>query len=536
MKRTIIPLTVVVFGILLSGQAIAQSCSIDVFGLEVNSNSMTGSIKNLGQDQISVTYWFEVNGKEAGNGYFYLEPDETKEAKNSFSFPVGEHTVKLHAISSCSSSDSETIKHIVLESYSCTNPFGVENQNFCNYYSKECLVCRGGSWTPAGEYCLNCPFTCGDKVCNCGESIASCPQDCTCTRGFVDKFQCSGNLLQQSFQFNDCSSEWRTVQSCSSGCEDKACKSCREGHRPELICDGSVRKQKYVFADCTESYVTLERCSNGCSGGLCLEEGQTDCSVSLEAVDYVKSLNRWEKGYVTATVKNEGLWGRLNISFFLNGNDRGSDKFTLPQGSSATRTFFYFPLEGVNHGEVRARHACGAEDSFTFEINVEAEKTISLSPPEPPAPAERETSISILPQTLDVLLHTGKAISLDISTSEPQNFKIEVTGLPAGFAQHEQNIFVQDQAKTFVYITPKEVGSYTFTIKVTPENDEPFSQEIKLFSVTEGSPENAAEMELPWFFPILAAVVAIIVVVGIVISVIRRRCDAFTNYLWEREY
>lgn len=46
-----------------------------------------------------------------------------------------------------------------------------------------------------------------------------------CTAGNTNNYQCSGNARQVQYQFGDCRTEWRTVETCPNGCSNGACLS-----------------------------------------------------------------------------------------------------------------------------------------------------------------------------------------------------------------------------------------------------------------------------------------------------------------------
>jgi len=46
-----------------------------------------------------------------------------------------------------------------------------------------------------------------------------------CTAGNTDNFRCSGNARQGEYQFADCRTEWRNVETCSNGCLNGVCQA-----------------------------------------------------------------------------------------------------------------------------------------------------------------------------------------------------------------------------------------------------------------------------------------------------------------------
>jgi len=530
--------SVLVFCGFFSQGALAQECALDVFGLEVDDEVISGSVKNIGNSKENVSFGLFVEGENVSEGVFELEPGETEEVSNSFSFSPGEVEIKLEASSSCAA-DSETIWHVVLEEYSCSSPLGVQGANFCNYYSRELLSCESGSWNVLDkggqDYCMNCPFTCGDGVMNCGEDAGTCPGDTIKLYGFLDEFQCAGDTLQQKYVYKDSVSEWVDKQHCFLGCEDEKCNNvCNQGQVPEFICSGDLLKQRYVYTDCSDVWVTLDACEHGCEEGICLPKGvKKSCNVDIKELDFTSNLKKWEMGYVKFGV-DSGKTGKIALVFSINGKTQKTEIIEL-SGGSTFRTFTYSLGEGTHLMEVRATHSCGTEDVEAFEVFVKPkEKIIYYSPPEPPEEKPWETTISINPGELDIPVHQGKVVGIDIKSSEPQNFFTGVQGLPSVFVEFESPVFVAMEGRAFVYITPTEPGTYYFTVTATPENGAGVSREIKLFAVPASQPAEA--QGIMGFLPLMIVVISITIVAVIIVAIAQSRRDDYLDYLYEKTY
>ncbi len=48
----------------------------------------------------------------------------------------------------------------------------------------------------------------------------------SCKSGYVNEYRCSGNNIQQKYQYSDCSSTWIRYWHCAYGCENSKCKDC----------------------------------------------------------------------------------------------------------------------------------------------------------------------------------------------------------------------------------------------------------------------------------------------------------------------
>lgn len=46
-----------------------------------------------------------------------------------------------------------------------------------------------------------------------------------CTQGNTNNYQCSGNMRQVQYQYSDCTTQWRDVETCTNGCSNGVCLS-----------------------------------------------------------------------------------------------------------------------------------------------------------------------------------------------------------------------------------------------------------------------------------------------------------------------
>ncbi len=202
----------------------------------------------------------------------------------------------------------------------CQNPYGQEGDGRCDYSLRQYLICSAGSWICQGQssYCSNCNH-CGDGMCNCDETYINCPADCkpNCDEGWLTEYRCYGNYRQRKYQHEDCSIEWKTVETCQYGCENNECKEpniCSDPNHPEYcyqcdhvgdgICncgetyqtapmdcrpecdDGWLSdyrchddwvQRKYQYSDCSIDWVNLEYCEYGCENNHCQDKKDEDC-------------------------------------------------------------------------------------------------------------------------------------------------------------------------------------------------------------------------------------------------------------------
>lgn len=100
----------------------------------------------------------------------------------------------------------------------------------------------------------------------------------SCEAKYLDEYQCSGNQLMRMYQNQDCSTEWKSFESCEYGCENNKCQqqSCSSGWKCK---DANYRG--YQSSDC--SWSSLSYCEYGCGNGECVvqetsPEGEIICS------------------------------------------------------------------------------------------------------------------------------------------------------------------------------------------------------------------------------------------------------------------
>ena len=275
-------------------------------------------------------------------------------------------------------------------------------------------------------------------------------------------------------------------------------------------------------------------CSQACGDGVCSQfessstcrqdcyysTGPGTCDVDFIGLDYLKTFKEGEQAYVIVNVKNDGSGtAKIQLIFEVDGVEREDQYIDLPAGSHTRKEFFYTLEKGSHLGEITARATCGDEDSRLFELIVSGKDQVIYFEPRVPPVEARDTFVSIRPDSLDMLIFTGKVMGIEIVSSRQQVFQVEVDGLPPGFAGYEQAVEVSGEGKAYVYITPDKPGRYEFTVSVTAlEEGIVFSKNIDLFVVPEHQAEAAAGAfpEFLLYFVYVLAIAAILVSVFIV--------------------
>ncbi|MEM5798308.1 MAG: hypothetical protein QXP39_03255 [Candidatus Aenigmatarchaeota archaeon] len=131
---------------------------LDVYGVRVYGNQITGNIKNLGDNSILFNWSLFINGNSIKEDELILNPNETKRIEMIYYFSPGEYNVTLSA-----AEDSESIRYVLLRELSCQDPYGFEGDEQCR--SDGLYRCSSGSWQ---KIPLSNEDFCG--LCGCPES------------------------------------------------------------------------------------------------------------------------------------------------------------------------------------------------------------------------------------------------------------------------------------------------------------------------------------------------------------------------------
>ena len=349
--------------------------------------------------------------------------------------------------------------HIILEKYSCKDPYAMEGEDRCNYGTQEYYACTDGKWKTIAinetEYCLNCPNICGDGLCSCGETASSCYRDCrsgNCAAGYLDQYRCTDGTSQRLYRNADCSTEWRKTQECAYGCAGGKCNS-----------------------------------APGVEAG---------CSISITSFDYLSSITESEASpYITVSIKNTGETEEtVDIVLKVSGVVKGYYSQTESQGGEFPKKFFYEPPNetGTFPLEIFASADCGAKDNVTamLEVTPMGEAIVYppavVTPPEPPL----QTSADIYPSAIDIALGSSGVIIVDIDSSEEQDFEIGVAGGDPAWFEYPEHVTVKKEKSIYVYATPQQAGAHEITVSVSAGNEDyAFSRKVSIFVASPKSME-----------------------------------------------
>ena len=234
---------------------------------------------------------------------------------------------------------------------SCTNPSGTESQRICE--DEEILECRDGFWEfiKSVDCCTSsdCP---SDEECNANRCVDEDEDDDDdCKRGFTGEYRCSGNSLQEEYQYADCYTEWRTIEECEYDCDDERCVSapCTAGYTNDYRCSGEYRQRKFKNSDCSTEWRNYERCYYGCDDGACTAQQQP-------------VNNKVEVELLTETHPSIRVNESLLIDFEIENTGGESDVYNVSLSGDASDWVDNPPVGiGLNPGESRV---------VKFDLNV----------------------------------------------------------------------------------------------------------------------------------------------------------------------
>jgi len=78
-----------------------------------------------------------------------------------------------------------------------------------------------------------------------------------CTPGNTNNYQCSGNTRQVEYQFADCRTEWRNVETCANGCSSGVCLPTTTTASVSTVTTTVTAQPQYVLPDLTTIVVVL---------------------------------------------------------------------------------------------------------------------------------------------------------------------------------------------------------------------------------------------------------------------------------------
>jgi|GEM_PF-3940950 hypothetical protein len=472
------------------GTVSAAGCGVDVYGLTVSADSrISANIKNLGNAVETIFYNFYVNGVSIiGDPEIRLNPGETKQISYAYSFSAGVYDVGVSAISACGATDTETLKHTVLERFACRNPLGQEGQDYCNPTTRSYFQCVNGRWElkAAGDeqYCRSCN-TCNDGVLNCGETRESCPQDAPqparqCEEKPLASYKCSGSVRQQEFQNTDCSKNWVSLDYCPYGCTEGICRPFKElaeeeEKKPE-VCGVGIQNVYYAtnIVAGTSSTISIEILNTANEIEtieiLLYVDGSVQKRLTVSAAPNARIRQPFEY-----SVQNPG-WHALSFEVRAENSGCKSSDFFNMQVYSLPRA-----------GAIETQKPGTAAEPCAYSTNIysQAYQTYCKQGTKPETiPQTTETSVHVYPIEVDSYVSDSSVITVDMKTAKPQSFSISVAGIPYSWVKYDSTVYIEKQGRSYIYLTPKTAGKTDAVVFVSAAAEgKIFSQKIDIFAL-----------------------------------------------------
>ena len=401
-------------------------CSVDAYFTKDGNGFPVANFRNTGNWYEQVSYVITIKGNTPIRGERILEAGETLPV--TIDWPGGTGTIELDASTDCGATDRETMEfgHQDKETYSCKYPFGYEGNNLCDYKNRAVLVCSGGNWITddSRSYCHDCSDTCGDGVLNCGETLRTCPRDARISGGWLDEYQCSGDTLQR-------------------------------------------KRLSYAYG---YEWADWKDCEAGCSNGECIKT----CGVEIVNFERTSRFTTNQAGLVTVTFRNTGERNEnVKIDLYLDGKKKETRYVNnVNPGETESKPVYYYSSRGDHRVSVQVSTDCGKSDSVYSDITVYQHTQAHVDPygkKDVLQPLETNAWINL--NALDMEAGTSRTIPVHFQTDVPQDFEIDVTGIPEDWVSFSTPVSVERKDTAYIYLTGKRQGSWKVNIRITAEKE-----------------------------------------------------------------
>ena len=188
---------------------------------------------------------------------------------------------------------------------------------------------------------------------------------------------------------------------------------------------------------------------------------------------YTDNLGEGSSGSVEVTVRNTGKYREtITLRLFVDELLTDSNSLSVEPGEEGKRTFSFSASIGTHEIKVSARASCGSLSSMSKIIKV-IDLGSHVEPPQHPQPGPEPTIIIVEPSSMDIQRYDVRPVVVDINTDTPQYFRVDVRdyNFDRSWMDYDYEFWVEDEAKAFIYVTPREYGEYYMDVYVTARTD-----------------------------------------------------------------
>ncbi|MEE9323334.1 MAG: PKD domain-containing protein [Candidatus Aenigmarchaeota archaeon] len=261
------------------------------------------------------------------------------------------------------------------------------------------------------------------------------------------------------------------------------------GRSDEAISAINLKVDEHYTLECKATVYDEEhnsdQASNSVSGQFIAGE-EEGCKISVNRFDYYSYLRKVDKGWVEMEVENTGeRSGTLTMELYVDDSLKDEYKKYISAGEKAEKRF-EFPISvGTHKVRVESYLPCSEHVTKFTEMTLFPVSPRVFVPEEEEKEPEITTSVTISSTSLDIEANSGKTLEVIIESPEPAKFNISVEGLPENWVNYPGEIEVDGRETIYMYIVPKDVGNYEFTVKVKT-GSETFEKDIGLYVAPAG--------------------------------------------------
>ncbi|RLJ00303.1 MAG: hypothetical protein DRP03_00990 [Candidatus Aenigmatarchaeota archaeon] len=209
-------------------------------------------------------------------------------------------------------------------------------------------------------------------------------------------------------------------------------------------------------------------------------ESEDVCGVEITKIEHPTSVvkNAWTKVWV----KNTGsVTTKIVLRLYIDGVIKSTYTAILSAGEERLNKFDFVLDNGTYNIKIEAFAYCNSYDYECFTISSVPEpgvEKVSMAPSEPQKVAE---FVKVYPDSIDMEVHTGSVITIELQSREKAVYNIEVEGMPRDWLSYPDTVEVEGNKKVYVYVTPHEIGRYSLLVRVS-SNETSISKPIGVYA------------------------------------------------------